>query len=550
MAKLVENFCLQMLPNATDDFLVGLQEEYRIDVPGEKKDDRSYLVRVIYRHLTDPAHEQLPDKGAAMFLKLYTELGEDLKNLGAGPVKTEPKMPDLGAPAAGGGAPTAGGGPPATADATADGGEPTDPASVSNGVVSELSYHKFRQFKINGSIGEPGAKGCISYSSLCYQIKQGEANKYTIKEIYAGVIRAIEAGNPFRDVLELEVDDFDKEAFMKALRGHFMERDPDAIMDDLRKCCQSSKETAHTFACRCVALKKQFVNLKAAEGLVCDMTHLKSTFFRTLSAGIRNSNVRNELRPMFKEGIIADQDLLYEVAMAEKNEKERVRRFEEGEKKVKINKVTCGSDSDDFQEVNSGSASDPLSSSDQGNKNSSAGRQNRKKASQSAQQPQQKSQNSGKKSEGTLSAAQVNKMTVALDKLTTSQAQLVADVNALKQVKNQNNTGNVSGNLPKDGFIQPPYPTNFQGDGMLHVLPPQNPVTFNQNPVVSNLNTSAPVFPRPQQASVFPRPQTRTGRTGRPIYLCQQCIATNSSYCRHCFKCGGDDHKVGECPLN
>ena len=89
MAKLVENFCLSMLPNASDDFLVALSEEYRIDIPGEKKDDRSYLVKVIYRYLTEPAHEQLPDKGAAMFLKLYTELGEDLKNLGAGQVKLD-----------------------------------------------------------------------------------------------------------------------------------------------------------------------------------------------------------------------------------------------------------------------------------------------------------------------------------------------------------------------------------------------------------------------------------------------------------------------------
>ena len=528
MAKLVENFCLQMLPNASVDFLVGLTEEYRITVANEQKDDHSHLVRVIYRHLTDPAIEQSTDKGAAIFLKLYTELGEDLKSLGAGPVKTEPKMPDLE-----GGEPASDGGPTASV-----GGPQKASASSSSGVVGELSYHKLRQFKINGTIGEPGQKGCISYSSLCYQIKQGEEQNYGIKEIYAGVIRAIEAGNPFRDVLELEVDDFDKEAFMKSLRAHFMERDPDAIWEELRKCCQGPRESAHKFACRCVALKKKVVNMKAAEGLVCDVAHLKSTFFRTLSTGLRNGNIRNELRQLFKEGTLPDHDLLYEVAMAEKNEEERLRKLNEGERKVNMNKVTCDSDSDDLQEVNSGSASDSLSSSDQGNKNSSASRQNKKSAGQNAKQPQQKGQNSGKKSEGTLSAAQVNKMTAALDKLSTSNAQLVADVHALKQL-NQNNTGNVSGNFPKDGFVRPPYPTNVQNNGM---LPPQNPVTLNSNPVTSNLNTSASVFPRPQAA--------RTGRTGRPIYLCQQCIATNSFYCRHCFKCGGDDHKIGDCPLN
>ena len=110
-----------------------------------------------------------------------------------------------------------------------------------------LSYHKLRQFKINGTIGDPGQKNCLSFSSLCFQIKQGESQGYTINEIYAGVIRAIEAGNPFRDVLELESENFDKEAFMKSLRSHFMESDPNTVFNELRTAAQKPNETAHKF---------------------------------------------------------------------------------------------------------------------------------------------------------------------------------------------------------------------------------------------------------------------------------------------------------------
>ena len=140
MAGLVEAFCVQMLPEAGEDFLVGLTEEYQITIDDAKKTDKVYLVKVLLRHLTSAAVENSADGGAAIFLKLYKELGGELKTLGS-KFKTEPKMPPL---------------------------EPDE-----HTVSESLSYHKLRQFKINGSIGDPGQKNCISYSSLCYQISQG-----------------------------------------------------------------------------------------------------------------------------------------------------------------------------------------------------------------------------------------------------------------------------------------------------------------------------------------------------------------------------------------
>ena len=183
MAGLVESFCVKMLPETSVEFLTGLCDEYRIVVPEEKAEDHSYLVKVLLRHLTSADVENSDDQGAAIFLKLYNELGEELKTTNLQPKREH--------------APTGGGG------------------AAGHTVSESLSYHKLRQFKINGTIGDPGQKNCVSYSSLCYQIKQGEAQGYSLEEIYNGVIKAIEAGNPFRDVLELESDDFNKAAFPK-----------------------------------------------------------------------------------------------------------------------------------------------------------------------------------------------------------------------------------------------------------------------------------------------------------------------------------------------
>ena len=235
MAGLIEEFCLESLPKTTVDYLLGLTEEYRIEVADEKKGDKRYLLKVVLRHLTSDTIEESPDQGAAVFLKIYKELGEQLKDVGVVP-KVEP-MPGLE-------------------------GDQKEKGDDSETVVT-LSYHKLRQFKINGTIGDPGQKNCVSYSSLCFQIRQGKAQGYSMKEIYAGVIRAREAGNPFRDVLELESKDLGQAAFQKALRTHLKEKD----VNELRICYQLPDGNAHKFACRCMAHKKRVEKISETENI-------------------------------------------------------------------------------------------------------------------------------------------------------------------------------------------------------------------------------------------------------------------------------------------
>ena len=161
MAGLVDTFCIQNLPKTSIEFLLKCADEYGIAVADEKVGDKPYVLKVVIRHLTSDTVENSADQGAALFLKLYNDLGAELKKVDGMKLEQDGERGD----------------------------ERTEELS------DTLSYHKSRQFKINGTIGNPGQKNCLSYSSLCYQIFQVEKMRYNTREIYAGVIRAIEPGN-------------------------------------------------------------------------------------------------------------------------------------------------------------------------------------------------------------------------------------------------------------------------------------------------------------------------------------------------------------------
>lgn len=470
MANLVKDFCLKMLPECEADFLLTLANEYQLNPPQAVQGNKAKLLILVLRHLTSEDIDALQDEGAAKFLKLYNDLGGALKK-----VKPEVEEDD----------------------------------------VSTLSYRKLRQFKINGTIGDPGQKNCLSYSSLVYQINLGETQGYTIQEIYGGVIRAIEAGNPFRELLELEADDFDitKDRFLKALKSHFCERDPNSVFNDLRTAVQGTNETAHKFCCRCVALKKKVINMSNSERIPVDHDNLNSTFFKTIYTGLRQSNIRNELRLVLRGARIDDAELLSEVSLAQANEEERVKKMAEGrDKKVNINQLTCDSDSEsECLSDSSASSSAPNSQAKNGAK---ARTKKQKNAAKKAQGSQAQASKNGNSSD-TL-CAEVREMTAAFKELATSNAQVTAELNVLKQELANNNTS--SAGTPPTSILKKLKNT----DGL------------------NRLNPSAVPFSR----------FVRFNSTGRPINLCEACHANKSTFCRHCFKCGSDQHKIGVCPKN
>ena len=197
--------------------------------------------------------------------------------------------------------------------------------------------------------------------------------------------------------------------------------------------------------------------------------------------------------------------------MAQANEEERLRKMAEGrDKKVNINQLTCDSES----ESESDSSASSSSVSTKAKKGAQARSQKQKNAGKKAQASQGKAPQNGNSSDTSL-VAEVSKLTAAFKDLATSNAQVTAELNVLKtELANQN----TSSAAAPSSILKKLKNT----DG------------------INRLNPSAVPFSR----------FVRFNNTGRPINLCEACHANKSTFCRHCFKCGSDQHKIGVCPKN
>ena len=496
MAGLVENFCIEHLPSASIEFLTARAGEYQIQIAPDKTDNKSYILKLVLRHLTSATIENSADQGAAVFLKLYQELGDELKNAGIGVLNVK-----------------------------------QDSDSESDHEEKELSYRKLRQFKIHGKIGDPGEAGCLSFSSLVYQIEDGEALLYKPKEIYTGVIRAITAGKPLRDVLELETKDFSKENLLKVLRSHFEERQPNELIENLRTCVQEPKESAHEFCCRAIALRKKIESEYEDANFPSDLSNVKSVFFRAIYTGLRQNNLRGELRDILRGERVGDQDLLMEVAKASGRELERWGKFNGGGKKgdkTSVNKVSM--DDSDSEDSGSTTASSTATSKNlsghKGNKNLSKKGSRGSKSSSAQKSPQ-------------VSAVSDNvlaKLVSAVEDLSVSNANIIAEINVLKG-------HSASGHVPK------PSSSNVVGN-QNNIPPNKNNVIRPQQHAANSqsgsfvFNPNAPMYP-PYQNPIFRNPNVN-----RVVFRCQNCEHSNSTYCNHCLKCLQPGHRVRDCPEN
>ena len=289
---------------------------------------------------------------------------------------------------------------------------------------------------------------------------------------------------------------------------------------------QRSNENAHAFACRCVALKKKVQYMSETEGIPFDMENLNSTFFKTIYTGLKQNNIRHELRQTLMEATISDDNLLLVVSEACGNEEERQKKMNEGtEKTAKMNKLTAGSDSDEPDTPNSSSSefsSDFPSIHNQNPQNTSS----RKKAKAKKKDPSASASNLVNNS-GPASSADLNKLTAAFKEMTASNAKLTAEVNVLKEMAAKPSV--------KTTAARAPNPTSATNNGN----------NFSSILQRSNMSPFAGTF-----APVNPTGQVRPRGNFRAPFRCQSCTSYNVPYCSHCLKCCGEGHKIKDCPLN
>ena len=218
---------------------------------------------------------------------------------------------------------------------------------------------------------------------------------------------------------------------------------------------------------------------------------------------------------------MADHDLLMEVSMAAANEKERLAKFNEEKPVVgKVNKLTCDSDDSEDDAV-----ALPCNGSSGNHKSTKS-----KKSKNNKQKTSHTTNTHPHNTQADPMMAEVSKMATALQELSSSNAKLTAEVNALKGQWASSNKPKPPQQGVSPGF--PFVPNAVQGE----------------NPVVQG---SPIAGGNPLNPTALPFGQSCMNATGRVVYKCPTCVARHAPFCNHCFQCGSDQHKVrdGVCPV-
>ena len=185
---------------------------------------------------------------------------------------------------------------------------------------------------------QPGEKDKLSFSSLSYQISNGLKLGYSQEIVCAAVLKAISPGNNLRTYLESKVD-LTITSLIEIMRSHFHEKDSTSVFTELSNASQDVNESCQDFVIRMMCLRQKVFVLGVEEDCPYDDTLVQNRFFHTIETGMRNNNIRSELREIFKESKVTDEELLKSVTEAVANETERNGKLSLKKKETLVNTV-------------------------------------------------------------------------------------------------------------------------------------------------------------------------------------------------------------------
>ena len=207
-----------------------------------------------------------------------------------------------------------------------------------DGVPDTFQIHKFRDFKINGLIGNPGQKDKLSYSSLSYQMQNGRERGFSEKEICSAVIRAITPGNTLRTYLECR-ECLDLKTLIKILRSHFKEKDSTSVFTELSNAVQMGQENELEFCLRLMGLRQKVLILSKEEDCPYEKKLVQTRFEHALLTGLKNNNIRYELKTVLRGGTFEDEELLQELSQLMVNETEHFEKIHSKSKVVSVDAI-------------------------------------------------------------------------------------------------------------------------------------------------------------------------------------------------------------------
>ena len=123
------------------------------------------------------------------------------------------------------------------------------------------------------------------------------------------------------------------------MMSHFREKDSSSTFTEMSNAVQSSTESPHDFVVCLLSMREKVLILAKEDGCPFDKGLLQVRFLHAISTGLRNNNIRNDLRPTLESNKISDEHLLQIVSKAVVNDSERHEKLLKEKGETKVNKI-------------------------------------------------------------------------------------------------------------------------------------------------------------------------------------------------------------------
>ena len=363
-----------------------------------------------------------------------------------------------------------------------------------------------KDLKLDGVIGGETDKNRMTFSSLCYQISNAQKLGHSEQTICNAILTAIAPTNNLRTFFEMRPRLMIKSMLSK-LKNLYKEKDSTTTLIELSKAAQSSSETCLAYGTRLINLRDKVVLLAESEGCPQEATGLSKKLMKSFFVGLRNGNVRNELREnckhLYNKGGDLEEDddeFMSMITEAMANEAERNERLSESKKAEILLMQTNITNKENGKAVSFKDMKENAK---------------KEKCSQIVQMEELKLE---QVNQSQALAAVVAQLAEIKDVLIADRPNPATPVAPLIQQLGHNNTQQLNRQQAPPSLLPPPL---FPGP------PPQPPSHF-----VPRNNTTPPY----QQ---YVPPHRRK---------CANCERDNRFRCFHCFHCGSNTHQINACP--
>lgn len=197
--------------------------------------------------------------------------------------------------------------------------------------LADLKKALKKDFKIQGSIGIPGSKGTLTFSSIAFKINNGVKKGYTEEEIIEEVVRVISPDISLRGLLEGRVG-MTLPILKKMLRSHYEEAGATSLYNQLTQLSQGNDQRPQDFVVDLMNLSQVVLFVSSEEGSKVSYPEslVRHQLMQGIVTGLRNVNIRNDIKPVLTANPgMEDEDILQLLNQAISDEKERKARMKE-----------------------------------------------------------------------------------------------------------------------------------------------------------------------------------------------------------------------------